>query len=61
MIARLIDHLGSDEMLLFATDYPHAQFEGKEVLPAGLDPALVRKIGVENPLKTYARLKEQAA
>jgi predicted TIM-barrel fold metal-dependent hydrolase len=55
---RLIEHLGSDDMLLFATDYPHWQFDGMAALPAGLSAALRRKIMVDNPLRTYARLRE---
>ena len=50
--------MGSDELLLFSTDYPHWQFEGTHAIPAGLDPALARKIMVDNPLRTYARLRE---
>ena len=45
-------------MLLFASDYPHWQFEGDAVLPAGLSPALLQRIRVDNPLETYPRLKE---
>jgi uncharacterized protein len=48
----------SDEILLFSTDYPHGQFEGMEVLPQGLPKSLVRKIMVDNPRATYARLLE---
>ena len=33
-IDRLIDQIGSDEMLLFATDYPHWQFDGDSAVPA---------------------------
>jgi predicted TIM-barrel fold metal-dependent hydrolase len=54
----LMEHMDSDELLLFATDYPHWQFDGDEALPAGLSPALVRKIMIDNPLATYARLTE---
>jgi predicted TIM-barrel fold metal-dependent hydrolase len=57
-IARLMDHIGSDEMLLFSTDYPHWQFDGNQALPPGLDATLVKKIMAENPLKTYARLNQ---
>lgn len=60
-IARLMDHIGSDEMLLFSTDYPHWQFEGTKAIPDGFDPALARKIMVENPLRTYSRLGETVA
>jgi predicted TIM-barrel fold metal-dependent hydrolase len=57
-IDRLLEHIGSDEMLLFATDYPHWQFEGDAALPAGLSPRLRQKIMADNPLRTYARLRE---
>ena len=40
-IARLLEHLGSDDMLLFATDYPHWQFDGMGALPEGLPADLV--------------------
>ncbi len=59
-IARLMDQIGSDEMLLFSTDYPHWQFEGDAAMPAGIDPALAKKIMAENPLRTYPRLKQLA-
>jgi len=44
----------------FSTDYPHWQFDGDEVLPAGISPDLVRKIMIDNPLATYGRLKQCA-
>jgi uncharacterized protein len=53
----LFDHMQSDELVLFSTDYPHWQFDGDEVLPPGLSPDLVRKIMIDNPLKTYRRLE----
>jgi predicted TIM-barrel fold metal-dependent hydrolase len=55
---RLIDHLHSDDLLLFSTDYPHWQFDGQDALPDGLSSALTRKIMVDNPLATYPRLTE---
>lgn len=55
---RLLDHMGSDELLLFSTDYPHWQFDGVEVLPEGLSQSLVRKIMIDNPRATYPRLME---
>jgi hypothetical protein len=58
---RLFDHMQSDELLLFSTDYPHWQFDGDSALPAGLSPDLVRKIMVDNPHATYARLKDSVA
>jgi predicted TIM-barrel fold metal-dependent hydrolase len=56
---RLFDHMQSDELLLFSTDYPHWQFEGNNALPDGLSSGLVRKIMIDNPLATYGRLKVQ--
>jgi predicted TIM-barrel fold metal-dependent hydrolase len=55
-ILRLIEHLESDELFLFSTDYPHWQFDGDEVLPSGLSGALLRKITSDNALATYPRL-----
>jgi predicted TIM-barrel fold metal-dependent hydrolase len=60
-LAKVIEEIGDDRMLLFATDYPHWQFDGDAVLPPGLPPALVRRIMVDNPLETYPRLKESVA
>jgi predicted TIM-barrel fold metal-dependent hydrolase len=57
-LQRVVEHLDSDELLLFSTDYPHWQFEGNDALPDALDPALARKIMVDNPLSTYVRLQE---
>jgi hypothetical protein len=51
----MIDHLDSDELLLFATDYPHWQFDGDAFLPAGIAGDLARKIMVDNPRATYLR------
>lgn len=59
-VERAIEHLRSDDMLLYASDYPHWQFDGDAVLPAGIPPALRRKIEIDNPLKTYARLNRGA-
>jgi uncharacterized protein len=56
VIARAIDHLRSDEVLLYSTDYPHWQFDGDDVLPPGLSADLRRKIMVDNPLATYPSL-----
>ena len=55
---RLFDHMQSDELLLFSTDYPHWQFDGDAVLPEGMSSDLVRKIMIDNPHATYPRLKQ---
>lgn len=61
IVQQLLEEIGSDEMLLFATDWPHWQFEGMQAVPPGFSPALLRKIMVDNPLATYSRLKETVA
>jgi predicted TIM-barrel fold metal-dependent hydrolase len=55
-VERAIDHLRSDAMLLYASDYPHWQFDGDDPLPPGIPAGLKRKILVDNPIATYARL-----
>ena len=35
-LQRIIEEIGSDEMLLFSTDYPHWHFDGTDALPDGL-------------------------
>jgi predicted TIM-barrel fold metal-dependent hydrolase len=55
-VERLVEHMGSDEMLLFATDYPHWHFDAEDALPPGLSAGLVRRIMVDNPMATYRRL-----
>jgi uncharacterized protein len=59
-VMRLMEQIGSDEMLLFSTDYPHWQFDGMAAMPAGIDPALAKKIMADNPLRTYPRLLQTA-
>jgi predicted TIM-barrel fold metal-dependent hydrolase len=55
-VERLIEHLRSDAILLYASDFPHWQFDGDDTVPAGIPAALRHKILVENPLATYDRL-----
>jgi len=57
-VMRLMDQIGSDEMLLFSTDYPHWQFDGLAAMPAGIDATLAKKIMADNPLRTYVRLQQ---
>ena len=56
MFQKLMEHMDSDELLLFSTDYPHWQFDGDDVLPPGLPREMVRKIMIDNPRATYSRL-----
>ncbi len=55
-VGRLMDQLQSDEMLLFASDFPHWQFDNDDMMPVGIDPTLRKKILIDNPLATYSRL-----
>jgi predicted TIM-barrel fold metal-dependent hydrolase len=55
-VERAIEHMRSDALLLYASDYPHWQFEGDETMPAGIPAALQQKIMVDNPRATYPRL-----
>lgn len=57
-VKRLLDHLRSDELLLWATDWPHAHFDGDDTVPPGLPEGLLAKIMVDNPRATYARITE---
>jgi predicted TIM-barrel fold metal-dependent hydrolase len=53
-LLRLIERLGSDEMLLFATDYPHMHGDSPEpLLPAVPGEALARKIRHDNARALY--------
>jgi len=58
MLERVIDQMGSDEMLLFSTDYPHHQFDGDAAMPPTVPETLRRKILIDNPMATYPRLQE---
>jgi predicted TIM-barrel fold metal-dependent hydrolase len=57
-LLRTLEHIGSDRMLLFSTDYPHWQFDGDAALPDGLSGETVRRILIDNPLETYPRLQD---
>src|SRR5262249_38059908 len=59
-LTRTLEHIGSDRMLLFSTDYPHWQFDGGAVLPDGLSGVTLRRLLIDNPLETYPRLQGEA-
>lgn len=60
-VERIIEQIDSDRMLLFASDYPHWQFDGDAIVPPGLSDSLLQRIRIDNPLDTYPRLKETVA
>ena len=55
-LLKIVEEIDCEDMLLFSTDYPHWHFDGTDAVPDGLPDRLVRKILVDNPLKTYTRL-----
>jgi uncharacterized protein len=61
MLLRTLEHMGSDRLLLFSSDYPHWQFDGDAVLPPRLPRDTTRKILLDNPRETYARLRDLPA
>lgn len=54
-LAALCEELGTEDIWLYASDYPHARLEGDGRL-ATLNKALRRKLLRENPLRAYPRL-----
>jgi predicted TIM-barrel fold metal-dependent hydrolase len=59
VVAKIIEQIGCDDMLLFSTDYPHWQFDAAEgPLPPGLPARLLARVARENALATYPRLRE---
>jgi predicted TIM-barrel fold metal-dependent hydrolase len=50
----LLEMIGSDEMLMFATDYPHWDFDAPDhAFPVRLPADLARKIFSENARAVY--------
>ena len=53
-LERVIDQLGSDQLLMFSSDYPHRHSsEGLAALPSGLDPSLADRLLAENARDHY--------
>ena len=59
-VEQLIDQIGSDRMLLFASDYPHWQFDGPDPVPPHLPAGLVERMCIANPIETFPRLGVKA-
>lgn len=57
VIDRLMHQIGSDEMLLFSSDFPHWHFDNDEIVPPQFGSEFLRKIAFENPMATYSRLE----
>lgn len=54
------DQMGSEDMLLFSTDFPHWHFDGTDALPLPGNSPLARRILYDNPLATYTRVQMPA-
>jgi uncharacterized protein len=53
-LERVIDQLGSDQLLMFSSDYPHRHTsEGLAALPSRLDPSLTDRLLAENARDHY--------
>ena len=57
-VQRILDHLRSDDMLLWASDWPHWQFDGDAAVPPGFPESLLPKLLRGNALETYDRIRE---
>jgi predicted TIM-barrel fold metal-dependent hydrolase len=58
-LLEVIEMIGSEDMLLFSTDYPHWQFDRPEdAIPAEFPINLERKLLVQNAQNTYRKLAE---
>ena len=55
-VEEIIDQIGSEKMFLFASDYPHWQFDGDDPIPPNLPKGIIAKMCVDNPLETFPRL-----
>src|SRR6201986_528376 len=53
----IIDQTGSGKRTLFASDYPHWQFDGDDPMPPHLPDHIISRMCAENPLETFPRLK----
>jgi hypothetical protein len=53
-LLEIIEQMGSEDLLMFSTDYPHWHFDTPEqALPAGLPEPLTRKIMTDNARAFY--------
>jgi predicted TIM-barrel fold metal-dependent hydrolase len=57
-LARVLEMIGRDDMIVFSTDYPHWQFDGADPFPAGFPEALKPLVLRDNVLAAYPRLQE---
>jgi predicted TIM-barrel fold metal-dependent hydrolase len=54
---KAIAHLGGEEMLLFATDFPHDHGMDRAMWPSALPRGMAERISVRNAADTYQRME----
>ena len=52
-MARFMEWLHADEVLVYASDYPHWDWDEPTAILAGFDPQLRRRVLVENASELY--------
>jgi predicted TIM-barrel fold metal-dependent hydrolase len=53
-LLQTIEHMGSDQLLMFATDYPHWDFDSPQrALPSSTPKALRKRIMADNAVEFY--------
>lgn len=56
----LVEQMGTDDIIVFSTDYPHWDYDSPDqALPNGLSEEVRHKIMVENALRFYPKLKRR--
>lgn len=60
-LATTLQHLGGSDMLLYASDWPHRQFDGEEPLPRGFAAEDLPGILHDNARRAYPRLAQDLA
>lgn len=60
-LERISEHLGSDRVILFSSDFPHWHYEGTAALPLDPSSALARRILFGNAIETYPRIAADLA
>jgi predicted TIM-barrel fold metal-dependent hydrolase len=58
LVERALTHLRSDAILLYASDFPHWQFDGDDPVHPGVPTRLRQPMMSANALATYQRLRE---
>jgi hypothetical protein len=56
-VQEIIEQIGSEDMFLYASDYPHWHFDGDDPVPPNLPAGLAQRMSADNPLATFARLQ----